>query len=255
MSILESMLRDSRTLAAVCDPASNLAMDILIMLTHLVRSFYFKTEIVGSAGHVNCSNSCHSPTYQLTSCALPVLLSRLLYLLWYKISRHASCFMLSAAIFYSANTPGTYVLIIFISKGYNSDEDLKIVATQHSCLWAYEVHYLQHLRSINAILCPNYRALQLVKDNLPQQLQDHTFHELKKVLLPLLSQRRLVYVNCRLMYWLLSVCLQSIWDACVVVIWDDNVNHLHDIKLLRSCFLEEDSRDKQAARRRLEGAG
>ncbi len=40
-----------------------------------------------------------------------------------------------------------------------------------------------------------------------------------------------------------------------MVIWDDNVNQLHDIKLLRSCFLEEDSRDKQAARRGLEGAG
>ncbi|KAH8956972.1 hypothetical protein BDL97_07G069200 [Sphagnum fallax] len=89
MSILESMLRDSRTLAAVCDPASNLAMDILIMLTHLVAVLAVVQDF--------------SPR-----------------------------------------------LVFHVVRSY-------------------------------ILLCQHPRALQLVKDNLPQQLQDHTFHELKKV--------------------------------------------------------------------------
>ncbi|CAK9232853.1 unnamed protein product [Sphagnum troendelagicum] len=88
MSILESMLRDSRTLAAVCDPASNLAMDILIMLTHLVAVLAVVQDF--------------SPR-----------------------------------------------LVFHVVRSY-------------------------------ILLCQHPRALQLVKDNLPQQLQDHTFHELKK---------------------------------------------------------------------------
>ncbi|CAK9276242.1 unnamed protein product [Sphagnum jensenii] len=88
MSILESMLRDSRTLAAVCDPASNLAMDILIMLTHLVAVLAVVQDF--------------SPR-----------------------------------------------LVFHVVRSY-------------------------------ILLCQHPRVLQLVKDNLPQQLQDHTFHELKK---------------------------------------------------------------------------